>query len=117
MTASRALRRASAVLVLLQRLCVCGASQRATPSKILHTPSNILRTVTLQNSEYPPILYVNLTCSAVDAMDTRSARPLPQDVVICGVEPPFFVKTWRGTQNIWGNFGGICRILDGVRRI
>ena len=43
-TASLALRRACAVLALLQRLCVCGASKRATPSNILHTPSNILRT-------------------------------------------------------------------------
>ena len=43
-TASLALRRASAVLVLLQRLCVWGASQRAIPSNILHTQSNILRT-------------------------------------------------------------------------
>ena len=47
----QALRRVSAVLVRLQRLCVGGASQRAAPSNILHTqsdmlctPSNILRT-------------------------------------------------------------------------
>ena len=43
-TALQALRRAGAVLVLLQRLCVWGASQRATPSNILLTPSNILHT-------------------------------------------------------------------------
>ena len=43
-TVSQALQRASAVLVLLQRLCVWGASQRATPSNILHTQSNILCT-------------------------------------------------------------------------
>ena len=40
-TASRALRRASSLLVLLQRR---GASQCATPSNILHTPSKILHT-------------------------------------------------------------------------
>ena len=43
-TASRALQRASAVLVLMQLLCVWGASQRATPSNILYTPSYILCT-------------------------------------------------------------------------
>ena len=43
-TASLALLRACAVLVLLQRLCWCGASQRATPSNILRTPSKVLCT-------------------------------------------------------------------------
>ena len=44
--------------------------------------------------EPPPILYVNLTCGAVD---TLLALPLQQGVVNCGVGPPFLVKTWRGT--------------------
>ena len=35
-------------------------------------------------------------------MDTPSVLPWPQGVVNCGVEPPFLVKTWRGTYNIWG---------------
>ena len=52
-TASRALRRASAVLIHLQRLNVWGASQSATPSNILHTPSNILLQFTPpQNYQY-----------------------------------------------------------------
>ena len=42
----------------------------------------------------PPILYVNLTSGAVD---TLLALPLPPGVVNCGVEPPFLMKTWRGT--------------------
>ena len=100
-TALQALRRAGAVLVLLQRLCVWGASQRATPSNILHTPSNILCTPWPSNilrtpSKFyvprlifyvphlifyvpPPILYVDLTCGAVD---TQSAWPLQPGVVI-----------------------------------
>ena len=95
-TALQALRRASAVLVLLQQLCVCGASQRATPSNILHTPSNILCTpskilhtpskiLCTPSNMPPPILYVNLTCGAAD---TPSAWPLPPSLVNCGLEPP-----------------------------
>ena len=106
MTASRALRRASAVLILLQWLCVWGASQRATPSNILHIPSNILcipsKKICIPSFYVPhllfyvppPIVYVNLTCGAVD---TQSERTLPPGVVNCGVEPLFLVKTWRGT--------------------
>ena len=42
----------------------------------------------------PPKFYIYLTCNAVN---TRSARPLPPGVVNCGVEPPFPVKTRKGT--------------------
>ena len=86
--------------------CVWGASQRATPSNFLHTPSNILCTpfnilcnpskilhIPTNILRAPPILYVNLTCGAVD---TRSARPLPPGVMNCGVEPSFLVKTLVG---------------------
>ena len=114
-----------AVLIVLQRLYVWHASQSENPSNILHIPSNILLTPTPPIFYVPPkkfcvpclifyvplpkfcaphlifdvpppgpIFYENLTC---DAMDTRSARPLPQGVVNCGVERPFLVTSCTGT--------------------
>ena len=122
-TVSQALQRASAVLVLLQRLCVWGASQRATPSNILHTQSNILCTPSkflCTPSEIPhlifyvpsPIFYINLSC---DSVHTLSALPLPPGVVNCGVESPFLVTTWRGTQNtqvLWALDGWVWLMMD-----
>ena len=81
-TASRALRCTSAVLVLLQRLCVWGASQHATPSNILHSGTHHLIFYIPHLIFYipppkfyiphlifyitPPKLYINLTCGALD---------------------------------------------------
>ena len=87
----------------------CGAGQPATPSNILHTPSNILQThpnilctlsnilrtqsniiCTLSNILHIPLIfytpylifYLKLTCDAA-AVDTWLAWPLPQGVVNC----------------------------------
>ena len=79
-TASGALRRASAILVLLQRLCVGSASQCETLSNILHTPSNFLHNPSKFYKPHlilyviPLIFYVSLSC---DAVDTQSAQTLP----------------------------------------
>ena len=105
-TASLAMRRSCAVLVLLQRLCVGQVNVLTPPifyvSHLIfyvpppkfYVPHLIFYVPHLIFYISPPILYVNLTYGAVD---TLSARPLLQGVVNCGVEPPFLVKTWRGT--------------------
>ena len=108
-TTWQTLQRASAVLVLLQRLYVWCASQSANPSnilltspiilctssKILHTLCNVPHIIlyithlkfylphliVLADLAPPPIFYANLTCYA----------PLPPEVprmVKCGIEPP-----------------------------
>ena len=84
----------------------CNTLQHAThPSNILHNPPKfyvphlIFYVPHLIFCIPPSKLYVNLNCGAVD---NRLAWPLPLCVVSCGVEPPFLMKTLRGTQNIWG---------------
>ena len=105
-TASLALWRANAVLVLLQRLCEWGASQRETPSNILHNPSNILstpskilRTPSKILCTPPNILRKSFLWCCGHPICTALA---PRRGVNCGVESPFFVKTWRGTMNMLG---------------
>ena len=102
-TASRASQRASAVLVLLQRLCVWGASQRATPSKILRTPSNILRTPSniIRKSYLWCRGHPIGTALAAGRGELWRRTPLPCEVL------EGYIKY----------FGGLCRILDRIRRI
>ena len=89
-TASLALRRSCAVLVLLQRLCGCGASQHATPP-IFYTPHLIfyvphLKFYLLPPKFYipppkfyipPPIFYINLTVVPVMQWTPYRHGPCP----------------------------------------
>ena len=114
-TASRMMQSscAGAVMVLLQRLSVWGASQNTTPSQanILHTPSNILRILctpsnilcTLSNTLCTPcniirtpsyILSNPQVILVCDGMDTRLARPLSRGQRIVELNPPLKPLLW-----------------------
>ena len=112
-TASQALRRACAVLVLLQKaVCAwCKSTWGRQPPPIFYKLHLIFYIPHLKfylpppkfylppPKFYlpPPIFYINLTCHAVN---TLSARPLPPGVGNCEVEPPLLVKTRKGTWNV-----------------
>ena len=73
-TASRKLLGVSTVLVLLRKLYVWDASQSATPSNILHIPSNVVHNLsnilrTTSNIQYNPS---NILCTPSDILHTPS---------------------------------------------
>ena len=120
--ASLAMLCASAVLSLLQRLCVCGASPCATPSNVLPTPSNILPTPSYILCTPSKILCTpsNILCAPSNILGKSylwcCERLIGTALAslrgeLWSLNPP---ALWRpgGVHRTFG--GGGYRILDGV---